>query len=282
MSVASVHPRDIRESPIAGTWYPGTAQELTRMLAEFLAKVPPQTVPGRLIGLIVPHAGLFYSGPVAAYAYRQLQGKSYDLVVIIAPSHRTRGAGILATRKQYYQTPLGLVEVDTGIVQAIAKATPVNLINQDMEHAVEIQLPFLQHLLPPFRLVPLMLENQMLGTAQGLAGVLAPLLKGKKALLIASTDLSHYYNYAQATSLDKRAVDVMQQFDPVAFDQTIASGRSEACGYGAVTTVMLIAQALGADTVTLLHYANSGDVTGDRSQVVGYAALAISARQDRD
>jgi len=272
----------VRESPIAGTWYPGTAQELSKMLDQFLARVPPQTVPGRLIGLIAPHAGLFYSGPVAAYAYRQLQGKSYDLVVIIAPSHRTRGAGILATRKQYYQTPLGLVEVDSGIIQAIAREIPVNLINQDMEHAVEIQLPFLQHLLPPFRLVPLMLESQASGTAQGLASVLTPLLREKKALLIASTDLSHYYNYAQATSLDKRAIEAMQRFDPVAFEQTIASGRSEACGYGAVTTVMLIAQALGADTVTLLHYANSGDVTGDHSQVVGYAALAISARQGRD
>jgi AmmeMemoRadiSam system protein B len=276
MDEKTINPRDIRESPIAGHWYPGTKADLERTIDRYLAAVPAQPLPGELVALVAPHAGYIYSGQVAAYAYKQLVGKHFDTVVVTSPSHGPYAGGVLVTRKRYYRTPLGLVEVASDLVQAVDQEFGLNFIGQDEEHSLEIQLPFLQRTLGDFRLVPLMLENQSYSTVQALSQALTKSLPAQDVLLVASTDLSHFYTYDQAVHLDKRAMADIGRFDAEGFDRDIATGRAEACGHGAVVTVLLTAKARGADKVTVLRYANSGDVTGDRYQVVGYGAAAIT------
>jgi len=276
MEEKAINPKDIRESPIAGSWYPGTKAELERTIDRYLAAVPAQPLPGELVALVAPHAGYNYSGQVAAYAYKQLVGKHFDTVVVISPSHGPYAGGVLVTRKRYYRTPLGLVEVASDLVQAVDKEFRLNFIGQDEEHSLEIQLPFLQRTLGDFRLVPFMLENQFYATAQGLSQALATVLPAEGVLLVASTDLSHFYTYDQAVQLDRRAMADIGRFDAEGLDRDIATGRAEACGHGAVVAVLLTAKARGADKVTVLQYANSGDVTGDRWRVVGYGAAAIT------
>jgi len=269
-------PAEVRESPIAGSWYPGKKEQLSAQIEDFLEAVPRQELHGEIVGLICPHAGYAYSGHVAAWGYRQLVGKRYDTVAVVSPSHASYGGRVLVTRSRYYRTPLGLVELAHDLVAQLAREAPVSFLGQDEEHSLEIQLPFLQHTLGSFSLVPVMLEDQSYATASLVARALAPVLEGKRALLVASTDLSHFHPYERALALDHRAIEAMGRFDPEGLHRGINEGLFEACGYGAVAAVLLAAKAMGAKKVTLMKYANSGDVTGDRRSVVGYASLAIT------
>ena len=276
MSENRIDPRTVRESPIAGTWYPGRRDELATDIGEFLQNVPPRSLPGELVALIAPHAGYVYSGQVAAHAYRLLDGGRYDVVAVVSPSHRYLGSALAVTRKSYYRTPLGLVRVAEDLVQELGQGLRIGRVDRDEEHSLEIQLPFLQHQLGDFALLPVMMEDQSLATASRLGERLAAVLKGRSALLVASTDLSHFHPYDRAVALDQRALAAMEAFDPAGLDREINAGRAEACGYGAVSAVLVAARGLGADQVTILNYANSGDVTGERNRVVGYGAAAIT------
>lgn len=267
--------RNVRKSTIAGTWYPGRASELTRSIAEFLSHVPSAAVDGRLIGLISPHAGYVYSGQTAAYAYKQLEGLDFDVAAIVSPVHRTYAGPVMVNDCGYYETPLGLVEVDRGLVDALGKEISLSFVEWDDEHSLEIQLPFLQYMLGDFRLLPVMQGDQSLQTGRALADALVTVLKGQRALVVASTDLSHFHSYGAAVELDAAASQAIADFDPIALSTAIERGTTEACGGGPVVSVMLAARALGADQAKVLHYANSGDVTGDRARVVGYLAAAL-------
>jgi AmmeMemoRadiSam system protein B len=267
--------REIRKSAIAGTWYPGHATELTRTLDEFLFHVPPGLAKGRLIGLISPHAGYAYSGQTAAYAYKQLENLHFDTVAIVSPVHRMYLGPIMINDCAYYETPLGLVEVDRQMIVALEERISVSRVEWDDEHSLEIQLPFLQRLLGDFKLLPVMQGDQSLSTSERLASALAELLRGKNALLVASTDLSHFHSYKAAVQLDEVAKQVISDYDPLALNNALEHGTTEACGGGPVISVMLAARALGANQAQVLDYRNSGDVTGDRSRVVGYLAAAI-------
>lgn len=276
MSETHVDPHLVRESPIAGTWYPGRRDDLDALVAKYLAEAPAATLAGELVGLIAPHAGYVYSGAVAAHAYRLLENRRYDVVAVISPSHRYYAGNLLVSRKSYYRTPLGLVEVAHDLVREIGSQVRLDGVDRDDEHSLEIQLPFLQHQLGTFRLVPIMMEDQSFGLASRLGRALAAVLAGKSALLVASTDLSHFHTYDRAAALDRRALADIERFDPEGLDHDVSAGVAEACGYGAVSAVLVAAMAAGADKVTILRYANSGDVTGERNRVVGYGAAAIS------
>lgn len=269
--------RNIRRSVIAGTWYPGDAQELRGVLDGFLNQVPPQLLEGRLVGLISPHAGYIYSGQVAAFAYGQLRGKAFPKVVVVSPVHRMYTGEFATTDKAYYETPLGLVPIDKECVAAVERQVRLNHVSQDMEHSLEIQLPFLQHVLGSFALTPVMMGDQEWGSAVRLGQALASAIGEQSALLVASTDLSHYHPYEVAVRLDQAVIKSIIAYDLEGLSRSLASGKAEACGGGPVTAVMLAAQALGANRAVLLKYMNSGDVTGDRSGVVGYAAVALLA-----
>jgi AmmeMemoRadiSam system protein B/AmmeMemoRadiSam system protein A len=269
---------DIRESAIAGSWYPGDAATLTKDIKGYLAQVPAQKLDGDLIALIAPHAGYMYSGQVAAYAYKLLEGKKYDVVVIVAPSHRAyfKGASIYPTGG--FRTPLGICPIDEDISKALMAKTPlITSIPQAhiQEHAVEIQLPFLQVVLKAFRLVPIVMGEHDFKTCEEVGKAIAAVVKGKNALVIASTDLSHFHPYAEAKALDQVIVDHVDAFDVAGLSKDLSTGRCEACGGGPIMAVMTAAKALGANQSTVLHYANSGDVVADRSSVVGYMSAAL-------
>ncbi len=271
-----VDPRNVRRSVIAGTWYPGTKGELERTIDGYLANVEEAPIEGQLLGLISPHAGYIYSGQVAAYAYKQLEGLSFEVVVVVSPVHRIMYMDRFAvTNKAYYETPLGLIEVDSQLVEAVSKKAGFSRVGQDDEHSLEIQLPFLQRVLGDFKLTPIMIGDQSLSSCRELGQALATALKGEKALLVASTDLSHFHGYDAAVSLDRVVLDHVEAYDPEGLAQAMSRGQCEACGGGPVVAVMLAARELGADKAKVLKYANSGDVTGDRTRVVGYMAGAL-------
>jgi len=266
---------DVRPSPIAGTWYPGTAEELAATVDRFLSRVPEQRLEGHLFGLVAPHAGYPYSGQVAAYAYRLLQGRQEGRVVVLSPCHAPYPGRFLVTARRYYATPLGLVEVDHDTVDRLAEYVPVTYLDYDEEHSLEIQLPFLQRTLGEFLLVPVMLRDQTWEDCQELARALDRVLGEERPLLVASTDLCHAYSYEQVRASDAATLAALERGDARDFWET-AMQIHGACGYGPVTTVLLVARKWGAERVVLLHATNSGDVTGQRAgYVVGYAAAAL-------
>jgi AmmeMemoRadiSam system protein B len=269
---------DVRPSPIAGQWYLGSAPSLRRQVREYLDAVPDQArVEGRVVALIAPHAGHIYSGQVAAYAYRLVDGVSFDVVAIVAPNHRIRAYDpYLTTAHEAYGTPLGPVPVDVELLAALDARLGLNRLRRDPEHSLEIQLPFLQvALADEFRLLPIMLNDQSAQTCQALGTALADLLGDRSALLVASTDLSHFHSAETAAQLDGAVTDCIDAFDPEGLLSVLAGGQGSACGGGPTVAVMLAARTLGANRAKLLKYATSGDVTGDYHSVVGYAAAAL-------
>jgi AmmeMemoRadiSam system protein B len=274
----AIDPKDVRRSVIAGSWYPGSASALASTIDEFMAAVDEGPLEGELRGLISPHAGYSYSGGVAAYAYKQLEGKSYPTAVIVSPIHRHYGGRYLVTGNQYYETPFGMVEVDAELVSKLDGEIELNFVDQDAEHSLEIQLPFLQHMLGEFTLLPVMMGDQGLGACQQLSVALTKVLGEKEALLVASSDLAHLHDYEEVVAHDRFVQRFVNDFDPEGLASSLAKNEAQACGGGPIVTVMLTARELGADSAKVLKYVNSGDVTGVRTPgqyTVGYLAGAI-------
>lgn len=276
---------EVRPSPIAGRWYPGEAAELQAAVDEYLALAAPPVRPpaAHILALIVPHAGHVFSGPVAAHAYTLLQGAAVDTVAILCPSHFHDDGRIVTTTHAAYQTPLGQVAVDGAaltqlrplLAQALGRPPQETLaaIGHDREHAIEIELPFLQRVLAPgFTLLPLMLREQSAPLAQALGQALVTVLQGRRVLIVGSSDLSHFYTQAMAHRLDAEMLKQIAAFDPAGVLATEKAGRGFACGHGAIAATLWAAQALGAAHIQVVNYATSGDVSGDYTQVVGYGA----------
>ncbi|MDY7041368.1 MAG: AmmeMemoRadiSam system protein B [Chloroflexota bacterium] len=267
--------KTVRRSAIAGTWYPGTKDELRLAVRKYFDEAESVELGGELVALISPHAGYTYSGQVAAYAYKQVEGATYDVVAVVSPVHRMPVGSFAVTEADAYETPLGLVHLDRDLVFELGRETRLTRVGYDAEHSLEIQLPFLQVALGEFRLLPVMLGDQSLSACKRLGTALGKVLAGKSVLLVASSDLSHFHPYDQAVQLDQVALGYIDDFDPEGLAQALTSHHTEACGGGPVIAVMFAAQELGATHGRVLHYANSGDVTGDHSQVVGYVAGAL-------
>lgn len=274
----------IRESVIAGSWYPGRPDILTEDVEGYLARAQVVDLAGELIGLIVPHAGYVYSGGVAAYAYRMLQDRPLTRVVILAPSHRAHFPGSSLYHFGGYRTPLGVVPLDEEIVEAFrSRATLVGYYPQGdaNEHSLEIQLPFLQVALKDFLLTPIVMGDQSLDYCRRLAEAIAEICADKGVLLIASTDLSHFHPYGEAKRKDQMVLDRVAAYDIEGLARALAEGECEACGGGPILAAMLAARTLGANEAKVLRYANSGDVTGDERSVVGYMAAALFANPSK-
>jgi AmmeMemoRadiSam system protein B len=271
----SVDPKNVRNSVIAGSWYPGSASALADTIDGFLAAVDAPPVQGELKGLVSPHAGYSYSGGVAAFAYKQLEARTYETVVVISPVHQYYAGRYLASRKSYYETPFGLVPVDTELLGQLGREVGLTLLDQDGEHSLEIQLPFLQHMLGEFALLPLMVGDQSLAACRQLSAALTKVLSGKQALLVASSDLAHLHSYQEVVEHDRFVQKFVNDFDPEGLAQSLARNEAQACGGGPIVTVMLTARDRGADRAEVLKYMNSGDVTGIRTPgqyTVGYLA----------
>lgn len=270
---------DIRPSPIAGTWYPGNPKSLAASIDEYLEDATLPEITGKVVGVIAPHAGHRYSGAVAAYAFAALRGLEPDLVAIISPYHNYDPHPLLTIKHQAYSTPLGIIEVDQAALAELQTRLqiPITPIANDKEHSLEIELPFLQRVLKTnFKLLPIMVRAQEEGTARQLGEALARVLKDRNAVLVASTDLSHFYDQQTAQTLDLEMLKRFESFDPSAIFEAERLGKGFACGHAAVATVQWAAQALGANKVQLLKHATSGSVTGDYSSVVGYGAAVIT------
>ncbi|MBI4731328.1 MAG: AmmeMemoRadiSam system protein B [Chloroflexi bacterium] len=271
----------VRPSPIAGTWYEGSPKALARAVDEYLDRAELPELEGEVVAVIAPHAGHIYSGPVAGYAFAAVRGRTFDLAAVISPMHQPYHEPLLTTAHEAYFTPLGNVPVDKDSLTALDAALTSRLgygltaVAHDREHSLEIELPFLQRALAAdFKLLPVMARSQSPKAIEALGAALAEVLKNKNALLVASTDLSHFYDQETAKGLDSEMLRCFEAFDPQTIFTVEASGRGQACGHAAVAAVLWAAQALGADTVKVLRYATSGDVTGDYSSVVGYGAAA--------
>lgn len=276
---------DIRPSPIAGRWYTSDPKKLAASIDAYInaARLPP--IEGEIIGVVAPHAGHMYSGPVAGYAFAAIRGLKPELVAIISPMHHPYYEPLLTTTHQAYGTPLGPLWIDQEAMSALNGYLSESLgfsltpIRRDPEHSLEIELPFLQRAIESkFRLLPVMVRDQSARVTRALGQALAKALQGKPALLVASTDLSHFYTQEIAKTLDAEMLRKIETFDPQGVLDIEEQGKGFACGKGAVAAVLWAAKDLGADKVQVLHHATSGDVTGDLSQVVGYGAAVITRK----
>lgn len=272
---------DVRPSPIAGTWYTGNADQLRRQVTGYLdaARLPELT--GEVVAVIAPHAGHRYSGRTAGHAFAAVRGASPELVAVVSPMHAPYPGAVLTTAHRAYGTPLGPLWVDEVARDEMDRALSAQglelvRVAGDSEHSLEIELPFLQVALQgEFKLLPLMLRSLSPLVARQVGQALAQVLGARRALLVASTDLSHFYPAELANQLDGEMLRRMRGFNPQDLFEAERSAKGFACGLAAVAAVMWAARSLGADTVEILHHSTSGDETGDDSSVVGYGAAAI-------
>ena len=270
---------DVRPSILAGIWYPEQPQALSQQVDDYLSKATLDSWEGEVVGLVCPHAGYRYSGPVAGHAFRAVQGQSYQTVVILSPYHRTHYYPMLTTTHSAYQTPLGEITIDQKNLDALqAKlkekgVQTIETIDNDQEHAIEIELPFLQRALTgDFKLIPLMLSGTGAELAIQLGEALGEVFQEKNVLLVASTDLSHYYTEQTANQLDHAILDAVGSFQVKDVLRVYRSGKGEACGVMALLAAMAATRKLGAKHAKILQYATSGAASGDYSNVVGYGA----------
>ena len=270
---------EVRPSILAGAWFPAEPKRLETMVRQYLDASPAHSsVRGELIALAVPHAGYMYSGTTAGAGYTLLKGRKIDTVVLIGPSHQTHFLGA-AIDSRDYETPLGLVKADQEMAQRLI-AESKGLIQSlpqvhEKEHCLEIQIPFLQCVLSNFKIIPVVMGSQDPETCRRLAGILARTLKNKNALIVCSTDLSHYHTAEQAEKMDQALLDRVAAFEPEELQNDLRAGQVEACGGGPLVAVMTAARLLGADRAELIKYSHSGQVNGDDSRVVGYMAAAF-------
>jgi AmmeMemoRadiSam system protein B len=262
---------------VGGSWYPGDASTLARDVDRYLAAVEAEPG-GEVRALICPHAGLMYSGPVAAFSYALLRGRSIGTLVLVGPSHYVGFDGVSLYARGAFATPFGDMAIDETLASRIAAAA--STVNEfpaahRREHSLEMQLPFVARLAPGARIVPLVMGYQTRDTIDDLGRALASALAGTDAVLVASSDLSHYNDARTAAELDGRVIEHVRRFDAPGLMKALEAFPGHACGGGPIVAVMQAARALGAREARVLKYADSGDVSGDKDAVVGYLAAAF-------
>ncbi|MDH3251989.1 MAG: AmmeMemoRadiSam system protein B [Ignavibacteria bacterium] len=269
----------VRPCAVCGLFYPAGRNDVEQEVRTLLGTIQPRNIEGRVEGLIVPHAGYHYSGTTAAHAFAQLLGRTYRTVVIVSPSHREYFDGVSVYPGDGYATPLGTVPVDTALRSALERESELvkpSIAGHGDEHAIEVQLPFLQCAIGQFMLVPIVMGDQRREYCFELGRALNEVL-GNDVLLVASSDLSHYYPATVADKLDRIIRDDVQSFNTEQLMQDLEVKRGEACGGGPIVAVMAALRLRGLHTMHVLHHCNSGDVTGERQSVVGYLSAAACA-----
>ncbi len=270
-------PSDVRHAAVAGSWYPSNPDALASEIDRYLSAADEPPV-GEALAIMAPHAGLMYSGPIAAHAYNLLRGRDIQVAVLVGPSHYVGFDGVAIYERGAFETPFGKVPIDESCAAAIAAASPrVNAhpTAHVREHSLEMQLPFLSRVLPNASIVPLVMGHQRRETAEELGDAIAAGVKGRRAVLVASTDLSHYQNATVAAKLDNKVIQQVQHFDADGLMSLLEAFPQHACGGGPTVSVMRAARRLGARDARVLKYGDSGDVSGDKDAVVGYLAAAF-------
>ena len=279
----------VRHPAVAGSWYAGISEALRAQLENCFthtlgpSKLPKvaEKGPRNIVGLVCPHAGYMYSGPVAAHSYYQLamDGKP-DVIVIFSPNHTGRGSALSLMNEGAWRTPLGDVEIDAEAANKILRESRIIDVDEEAhvyEHSIELQLPFLQYLYgSAFKFVPICFLMQDLESSRVVGQATAKALAGKNALVIASTDMTHYEPQERAERNDRAAIDAALKLDEKQYYFTVESYAISTCGYGPTMAAITASKLLGAKKAQLLCYKTSGDVTGDYSSVVGYASISFT------
>lgn len=273
---------------MAGSFYAGSGESLRQQLEGcFTHEFGPGSLPKlerngprKIVGLVCPHAGYVYSGPVAANAYYELSSDGLpELFVILGPNHYGVGSGVAVMDRGVWRTPLGDVEIDTEAARELVRRSGIIDIDESAhtrEHSIEVQLPFLQYVFgSSFKFVPLCFLMQDLDTCREVGVALGETLEAKNAVVIASTDMTHYEPHTRATEKDRKALDAVLGLDEELLYSVLRAYDVSACGYGPVTALITAAKRIGVSGAELLSYKTSGDITGDKSGVVGYAAVAF-------
>lgn len=273
----------VRPPAVAGLFYPSKKDELERLVGELLVEARKDIsgeIPQKISVVISPHAGYPYSGYTAAHGYSLLCKNQFKTVVVVSPSHREYFDGLSVFSGKAYSTPLGEIKIDCEMrdkfLHGAGSIAVESQLGHRTEHAVEVQLPFLQMALGDFELVPIVMGDQKAEYCRALGRTLSDVVKGRNTLMVASSDLSHYYDYDKANEIDEIFLSDLVKFDPEKMVDDLENRRCEACGGGPIASCLYAARELGFNRVSILHHCNSGDTSGDKSAVVGYLSAVIS------
>jgi AmmeMemoRadiSam system protein B len=275
----------LRHPAVAGHFYQGTAEALRKQVQGFII---PGAKKVKALGILAPHAGLLYSGAVAGSVYSSVELP--DTFILIGPNHTGLGASVSLMSSGRWETPLGTVDIDEQLAAAILKKS--KHIHEDTlahlrEHSLEVQLPFIQYFKQAFKIVPLQMLDTALTTCLEVGQAIAAAIKERgvrsadddperhHVLIVASSDMSHYERAATAKEKDSKAIHQILNLDPTGLYRTVRDNGITMCGYGPAVAMLAACNALGASRAELVKYANSGDVSGDYDQVVGYAGIVI-------
>ncbi|HEX2867688.1 MAG TPA: AmmeMemoRadiSam system protein B [Ignavibacteriales bacterium] len=268
----------VRPPAVAGMFYPSDERKLKDEVRALLDAAKGEEVPsGNIKAIVVPHAGYIYSGRTAAYAYNLIRNKNYETVVVISPSHREYFPGVSVYSGEAYKTPLGLIPVNTKMREDVTRDARLifqGLEGHRQEHALEVQLPFLQMVLKDFNILPIVIGDQKEQFLNELSDRLSKVVNDK-TLIVASSDLSHFHTKKEAERLDSVVEKRISQFDYKTLLRDLNSNSCEACGGGPIVAAMRTAELLNFRNAKVLNRSDSGDVTGDNSEVVGYLSAVI-------
>jgi len=282
-SCSNSYSEDVRKPAVAGMFYPGNKEELAGKVDDFLANAEKSDIKGRVFAIIVPHAGYEYSGQIAAYSFKQLEGADFKKIIIISPSHYVSFDGMSVYNKGAFETPLGIIKIDKELADKIMAKDKRFIFYPEAhlkEHAIEVELPFLQKMYKDkdFKIVPITMGNPETDDIRILSDTLYDVMD-KDTLLIISVDLSHYYPYDKAVELDTNSTSAIEHLDAQKMLKDINSHNSEIDAPIAVLGMITLANRYNAKA-KIIKYANSGDVTGDKSRVVGYSSIVVYIPSD--
>jgi AmmeMemoRadiSam system protein B/AmmeMemoRadiSam system protein A len=277
--------RMIREPVVSGQFYPEKKEALAKTIDELFKKTPQIKSQGKIVGIIVPHAGYPYSGPTAAYAYKAISKEHFDAVIMLGPSHHVYLTGFSIYGQGVWRTPLGEVLIDEELAQSLIKENSKIIKNQPeahrSEHSLEVQLPFLQTVLQNFRILPIMMLEPSYEDCEKLAQAIAKVSAKKKVLLLASSDLYHGYSYTQCQKTDSVTLSYIENLEPLGLYKALKNETAQACGGYPIVVLLLTAKALGANKAQIIHHTNSNDVTGEiGGYCVGYASGLVLKKED--
>ena len=275
----------IRTPAVAGMFYPGEKNKLKQSIKEsFLHKfgpgyLPPSKIKKKIFGIICPHAGYMYSGPIACQSFYAISSDMPETFIILGPNHWGIGSNVASMKDSKWETPLGNVEVDSNTVDeiiALADIIEIDSFSHSREHSIEVQVPILQEMISDFKIVPITLINQSKETALHIGKAIAQIAKKKKIMIIGSSDFTHYEPNDIAHQQDALLIEPILELDVNRFYDVLHEENVSACGYGAIASTMVACKEMGAKKGELLKYATSGDVAGDTNSVVGYGSIIFT------
>jgi len=275
----------VRHAAVAGYFYPSDPEELNNSIKNsFLNRIGPGKLPPSekrvdALGYVAPHAGYEYSGPVAAHAYYEISALSEEFTfIILGPNHYGIGSPIAVPQSDEWETPLGKVEIDETLKHELVRGS--NIIDIDdsahwREHSIEVQLPFLQYVKKNFKVLPISMAYMEMGAAIDVAETIFKSINGRRVMVLASSDMTHYEPQASVNEKDRIAIDAITSLDVSRLYLVISQKNITMCGYGPVAVLMHLSKLMGYTDVRLLKHSDSGEITGDRASVVGYASIGF-------